>query len=150
MAQRRPVAAHRFKRGVGVGFEQPGDEGVGMVRCNLVGRQAVGGKVPQVAGHDRVRAPVDRRRQHMAVVGVRQVEGGGEGLVSRHDGIGEMAVHDVTGLLQHGRVDIGTVGQKAAHPFGMDVGAPERHIQVAVGKTQQQVAKTGRIEHVGI
>ena len=118
-----------------------------------MGRQPVGRKISQIAGHDHVCAAADGRRQNMAVVRVRQVELCGDGLVARHDGIGEVFVHDRAGPVQHGGVDIWTVGQEVAHPLGMDVGTPERGKEIAVGEAaeaQQQVAKTRRIEHVGI
>ena len=86
----------------------------------------------------------------MAVVRVRQVESGDDVLVSAHESIREMAVHDLTGSVQHAGVDVGAVGQKAAHPFGMDIDAPERRKKIPISKTQQHVAKTSRIEHVGV
>ncbi len=88
MAQRCPVAANCGEDGTGVGFEQAGDEGIGILRRQPVGRQPVGRKIPQIEGHDHVCAAVHGRRQNMAVAGVRQVEPGGDGLVARHDGIG--------------------------------------------------------------
>ena len=141
---------HLWTDGTGVGFEQAGNEGIGVLRRQRMGRQPVSRKIPQIAGHDHVCAAVDGRRQNMAVVGVRQVGPGGNCLVARHDGIGDVFVHDRAGPVQHGGVDIGTVGQEVGHPLAMDVGAPERGKEIAVGGTQQQVAKTGRIKHVGI
>ncbi len=137
MARRHPVAANGGEHGLGVGLEQVGDEGIGVLRRKGVWHQPVGRKSPQIAGHDHVNAAVDGRSQYMAVVGVRQVEPGGDGPVSRHDGVGEVFVHDRAGPVEHPGVDIGAVGEKAAHPFGMSIGAPAG-------------AKTGRIEYVGV
>ncbi len=134
MAQRCAMAANCGEDGTGVSFEKAGDEGIGVPRSQRMGRQPVGRKIPQIAGHDHVCAAVDCRRQNMAVVGVRQVEPGGDGLVARHDGTGEVFVHDRAGPVQHGGVDIWTVCQEVAHPLGMDVGAPERGKEIAVGK----------------
>ena len=86
MAQSRPVTANGGDYRIGVDLEQAGDEGIGVTRRKRMGRQPVGRKVPQIAGHDHVRAAVYGRRQNMAVSGVRQVEPGGDGFMSRHDG----------------------------------------------------------------
>ena len=74
----------------------------------------------------------------MAVVGVRQVELGDKRPVIRHDGTGKVLVHGRAGPVQHTGGDVRAVGQKAAHPFRMDVGTPKRRIEIAVGETQQQ------------
>ncbi len=116
------------------------------MRRNLVGRSA--GKSRRSRGTI-ASAPLRIGRcQHIAIVEIRQVEGGSEGLVSRHDGIGKMAVHDRAGPLQHAGLDVGAVGQETAHPFDMDVGTPVRHIQVAVDETHQQVTKSGRTKDI--
>ena len=47
-------------------------------------------------------------------------------------------IHDRAGSVQHAGVNVGTVGQKAPHPLSMDVGAPQRNIQVPVGQTQEE------------
>ena len=86
----------------------------------------------------------------MTVVGVGQVEFGSEVFVSRHEGIGKVPVHDRAGPVEHIRVYIGPVGEKVAFPFRMDVGAPQWSEEVTVSETQQQVAKAGRIESIGV
>ena len=103
-----------------------------MLRRKSVGCQTICRKVSQVPGDDNVCLPSNRRRQHMAIAGIRQVESGGNGLVSRHDGIGKMPIHDRAGSVQHAGVNVGTVSQKAPHPLSMDVGAPQRNIQVSL------------------
>ena len=55
--------------------------------------------------------------QHVAVIRVRQIECGGDDLVSRCDGIGEMSVYDLAGPIQYCGVYIWTAGQKSANPF---------------------------------
>ena len=98
--------------------------------------QAVSGKVPQVASHDYVRSACDRRGQDMAVVvGIRQVKLVCKRPVARHDGVGKVFVHHCSCPVQHAGVDVGPVGQKTACPFRMDVGAPKRRVEIAVGET---------------
>ena len=105
---------------------------------------------PADCGSRSRRAAMDGCGQHVAVIRVRQIECGGDHHVSRCDGIGEMTVHDFAGPIQYCGVYIWTAGQKSASPFGMDVGVPERGKEIAVGRTRQQIAKTDRIDYVGI
>ena len=78
---------------VEAGFEQTGDERIGMLRREGVGSQTVSREVPQVPSHDHVRLPVDRRSQYMAVAGIGQVESGGNSFVSRNDRFRKVPVH---------------------------------------------------------
>ena len=63
IAQRRPVAANGREHSLGVGTEQIGDEHVGMLRREIVGREALRREVPQVPSHDRVRTSFNRGGQ---------------------------------------------------------------------------------------
>ncbi len=150
IAQGGPVAANRCQHGFGVDFEEVGDKGAGVLCREGVGSQAASRKVPQVGGHNHIRLPADRGRQHMAVVGVGQVEFGSEGFVSGYEGVGNVPAQDRAGPVQHVSVDVGPISQKVANPIRMDVSARQWGKEVSVCETQQEVAKAGRIENVGV
>lgn len=137
------MVANGLEHGPGVGFEEVDDEVVRVLRRDGVWSKTTGGKVPQVAGHDHIGFARDRCGQHMAVVGIRQVKPRSKRPVVGHDGIGKVFVHDRAGPVQDAWVDVGPVGQKAAHPFRMNVRAPKRRIEIPVGEAQQKVAKAG-------
>ena len=135
---------------VGIVLEQIDYEAVRMLRREGVGRQAIGRKVSQVGCHNHIRSPVDRRGQDVAVIGIRQIELLSKDFISGHDGIGKVLVHDRAGPVQHDLGYLRPVDQKAPCPFRMDAGAPQWREQISVGETQQQVAKAGRIEDIGV
>ena len=84
------------------------------------------------------------------VVGVGQVEFGSEVFVSRHEGIGKVSVHDSRGFCS-ARPGLYRGGQPEgclSIPHGCRRSTSEQ--EVTVGETQQQVAKAGRIENIGV
>ena len=87
-------------------------------------RQIVNREIARVAGHDQVGPAFNRRSQHMAVAGIRQVQASGSFRVSCHNGIGKVPVHHCACAFQHGGGKVGTVSQNAPYPFRVDIGAP--------------------------
>ena len=141
ISQRRPVAANGREHSLGVGNEQIGDEHVGMLRRQIVGREALRREVPQVPSHDRVRTGFNRGGQHMDVVRVWQIETSGTCRVSCHNRIGKVPVHYRAGSFQHVHREIGPVRENATYPLRMDVHAPSRRIEVLVGQSQEKIRR---------
>ena len=125
-------------------------EHAGMLRREIVGREALGREVPQVPSHDRVHTGFNRGGRHMDVVRVGQIETSGTCRVSCHNRIGKVPVHDRAGSFQHVHREIGPVRENATYPLRMDVHAPSRCMEVLVGQSQEKIPKAGRIEDVGV
>ena len=134
----------------GIVLETMADERVGIARGESIGRKQIGRKVPQVPGYDLIGTPYDRRGQYMAVVGVGQFKHRSEAGVARHDRFGKVSVHRHARPIERMGGKVGPVGEKAPHPFRMDVGTPSRAVEIPIRQTKQEVPKAGRVEDIGV
>ena len=148
--QRGPVIANRSEHPIEIGFQQTDDKGIGMLRLKGIRCKPIQWEIPQIVRHNNVGLAVDRRRQHVAVARVGQIEVDDNGLMSRHNGTWKVFVHERPGPAQDINLDVGTISEKARHPLVVDGGAPQRRIQTSVGKTKKQVTKAGTIKDVGV
>ena len=150
ISQRRPVAANGREHSLGVGNEQIGDEHVGMLRREIVGREAPqkgspSGSESRSCPHRlQSRRPTHGCHQGLADRDQRHVP---SILSPPHR---KVPVHDRAGSFQHVHREIGPVRENATYPLRMDVHAPSRRIEVLVGQSQKKIPKAGRIEDVGV
>ena len=72
IAVRLPKDAQHTKRFGGIEIECPGQKTVGVDRLDIEAPKDPSRKVGQVVGDDMLRAAADRRRQDVAVVGIRK------------------------------------------------------------------------------
>ena len=144
------MAPDGSKNRFGLRLKKTDDEVIGMLCFQLMQRQSVRGKIPQVEGYDYTGATADRRRQHMAVADVREFELPDKSFVTRNGGFGKVLVHDRTGPLQGVDCQIGSVGEKVGDPFFMNRRAPKRLVQVLIRQPQKKVSKAGGIQDVGV
>ena len=144
------MAADGGKNRLGLRFKKTANEVIGMLCFQPTRCQPVRGKIPQVEGHDYAGTTVDRGRQNMAVVNVREVEFRDESFVTRNDRLGKVLVHDRPRALQPIDCHIGPVGEKVGDPFFMNRHAPKRLVQVLIRQPQKKVSKASGIQDVGV
>jgi transposase len=107
-------------------------------------------EVLQVVRHDHLRACLDRCREHVAVVGVRQVEGVDQGLVARHEAVAHRAIHQFARPGQPLRIEVRPVRRELAEDLIEDPVGPLRLDQSRLSDADQQVSERARVQHVGV
>ena len=109
-----------------------------------------GREVLQVARHDHLGACLDCCREHVAVIGVRKIEGVDQGLVARHEAVADRAIHQVASTGQPPRIKVGPVRREVAEDLIEDLVGPLRLDQSRLSDADQQVPERARVQHVGV
>ena len=101
-------------------------------------------------GDDHLGTRFDRRREHVPVVGIGQLDRLKEGLVPGDKTVAYCLVHEVARAGQLLRVEVWPVGGEAAEDLVEDLIAPLDLHQPGLGNADQQVSERARVEHVGV
>ena len=123
---------------------------VGMLRFDTPGRQNPGREILEVGGDDEIGPPLDRRRQHVPVVRIRQLQNVYQLLISRDKRITCMRVHQIACPLQPLLGQIGARAQQRVDPFVMNGVRPLGPVEIGDSELEKQVAKRRRVENRSI
>lgn len=77
-------------------------------------------KVPEIECNNKIGATLDGRRQHMAIVLVRQFDDSNEILIIFNQGVTDMKIHQLAGSLKLSPREIGTVPKEVVNPLVED------------------------------
>ena len=82
--------------------------------------QPVGREILEVAGHDDIGRPADCAREHVPVVGIREIEETDQILEVGDQCVTGMSIHEITCAFQSAPCQIPARSQNGVHPFLMD------------------------------
>jgi hypothetical protein len=143
--QPRPYTTGRRTDLQTVQLQQGDQECVRMVCFDPVPRQRGGGEVGEIEGDDRIGMSLDRRRQNVAVIGIRQAQRVDERLIVLDQAIADVGLPERPCARQLGHGQIGSVRQQMANPLVIDPLRSLRPEEIGQGRFQQQVPDGGRV-----
>ena len=149
IAVRLPKGAQHAKRVGGIEIECPRQKAVGVDRLDIELREDIGRKVGQVVGDDILRAAADRRRQDMAVVGIRKLERPDQGFVPGDQGLRKMLAHGMP-LGADTPFKIRLSCEEVHRPLVENLFGPSRPEQSGVVEAQENVSLAEWKQDVGI
>lgn len=90
------------------------------------------------------------RSQHVAVVGIGELQRGNEGLVAGDKGIESMLVHQLPGSLQLLTAEVRAHLEEVAYPLLVDCIRPGGTVETREGQVHEQVAQRRRVKHASV
>ena len=149
IAVRLPKGAQHAKRLGGIEIERPRQKPVSVDRLDIEPREDIGRKVGQIVGDDVLRAAADRRRQDVAVVGIRKFERPDQRLVSGDQRLRKMLAHG-TPLGADTRFKMRLSFKQVQCPFVENPLGPSRPEQSCAVEAQENVSLAERKQDVRI
>jgi hypothetical protein len=141
---------HRLNHGVGLFIQELDDELVGVDGLDPEAFQYRRREIAEVERDDESRFAVDRRGQHVTVIGVGKRQGRDEGLVLGDEAIGDVIIHQLATSSEAGGREIGTIGGDVPRPLVMDLLGPTGLEEVREGELHEQIAERGRVQDAGV
>lgn len=144
------MLTYRHQHRALIDIEELADEDVGMLCLDGEARQGGAWKILQIVGDDDRRTSMTSCSKDMAVVRVWQVEPIDQVLMTGHEAIGGMLVHQVSLSLDLRAGEVGALGEQGTHPLLVDLRRPFRPEEALQGEPHQEVAERCRVEHIGV
>lgn len=136
------------------GFRYPddpfADKFIGMKSPDSMRFEPVCWEIPQIESHDHLTPAMDGGREHMPVIGIREIELVNERFVASDQRIRHGSSHELPGAGKCGRVQVGTVFEKIAYPFLVDRVRPSGTKKPGAGELQKKITQRRWVEHAGI
>ena len=149
IAVRLLKGAQHAKRFGGIEIVRPGQKPVGVDRLDIEASEDLGRKVGQVVGDDILCAAADRRRQDVAVVGIRKFERPDQRLVSGDQRLRKMLVHGIA-LGADAAFKMRLLFEEVQRPLVENPFGPSRPEQSGVVEAQENVPLAERKQDVRI
>ena len=129
---------------------EPNDELIRMDGLDVVLAKNRCREIAQVERDDDANSAMNRRRQHMAIIGVGKGQRRAESLVPGDEAIGDVLVHEPPTSGKACGQDIGAISQDVSGPLRVDLFRPASLEQLREGKLHEQVAQRGRVKNAGV
>ena len=121
-----------------------------MNRFQIMFRKNIRWKIPQVVGDHRIRFGVNRRRQDMSVVGIRQMRDRNKIFVAAHEAVHDSGIHQCACPLHLLARQVRAILENIFDPLFVDRIGPTRSKKIRGCELNEQVSHRGGVEYAGV